>query len=219
MGFKEQIKNAVLEYLSPEAYRDRLSKSADMVTKDQVKRDPKRTPIKGNLQAGREIDALADTRSARVSKVERGRRGGAGPLGKPTKLSKRGFDDDRAVGPNKSRPATLRLGRTLDIGEQFKNAVLNYLDENGARAQNFSGGRAENARAQKHLVKRRGAGALLGAGNTAGAHERMKADQLAAVKRHGEYGVAGVGDKAGAQSRFIRDTTKASDRAAITQPR
>lgn len=122
---REQIKNAVLEYLSPEAYNNRLSQSADMVTKDQANRNTRRAPVKGSIQAGREIDDLAGTRSDRVSRVQRGRRGGGN-----SRLQRKGFDDKRAVGPNKPRPATLKLGKTLDIEEQFKNAVLKYLDEN-----------------------------------------------------------------------------------------
>ena len=143
-SFKEQFKNAVLEYLSPEAYEARLSKSADMVTRDQAnsrylanavrqgaKDHPRRKivqnqePIKGRWQAINQIDDLADTRSARVSKVKRGRRGGGN-----SRLQRKGFDDNRAVGPNKPRPATLKLGKTLDIEEQFRNSILNYLDEN-----------------------------------------------------------------------------------------
>ena len=123
--YKQQLRNAVLEYLSPEAYNNRLSQSADMVTKDQANRNTRRAPVKGSIQAGREIDDLAGTRSDRVSRVQRGRRGGGN-----SRLQRKGFDDKRAVGPNKPRPATLKLGKTLDIEEQFKNAVLKYLDEN-----------------------------------------------------------------------------------------
>tara|TARA_R110002074_G_scaffold42819_1_gene112257 strand:+ start:105 stop:848 length:744 start_codon:yes stop_codon:yes gene_type:complete len=142
-SFKEQFKNVILEYLSPEAYKARLGNSADMVTRDQAnsrylanavrqgaKDHPRRkivqnqAPIKGRWQARNQIDDLSKTRSDRVSKVKQGRRGGGN-----SKLQRKGFDDNRAVGPNKPRPATLKLGKTLGIEEQFKNAVLKYLDE------------------------------------------------------------------------------------------
>ena len=141
--YKQQLRNAVLEYLSPEAYEARLGNSADMVTRDQAnsrylanavrqgaKDHPRRkivqnqAPIKGRWQARNQIDDLSKTRSDRVSKVKQGRRGGGN-----SKLQRKGFDDNRAVGPNKPRPATLKLGKTLGIEEQFRNSILNYLEE------------------------------------------------------------------------------------------
>jgi hypothetical protein len=89
---KERLRQFILEYLSPEGYKSRLYKSANLKAKKTA--DETGTPqVKGQLQVGRKTDDLAAKRAERVSKVKKGR--GRFRLGKPTRLSKRGFDDSR----------------------------------------------------------------------------------------------------------------------------
>lgn len=189
---REQFRNAVLEYLSPEAYSNRLSHSANMVTRDQANRTGS-TPEKGYLQAGRQIDDLYKTRSDRVSKVQRGRRGGGN-----SRLNRKGFDDKRAVGENKPRPATLNLGKTLDIAD---------IEESNSQV----GQRAQFDRKARLMRNRFGADADANAGSNVADQARARHNQKMAVNRFGKGAFAAAGNTASAQAasdRQMKQTNK-----------
>ena len=189
---REQFRNAVLEYLSPEAYSNRLSHSANMVTRDQANRTGS-TPEKGYLQAGKQIDDLSKTRSDRVSKVQRGRRGGGN-----SRLNRKGFDDKRAVGQDKPRPATLNLGRTLDIAD---------IEESNSQV----GQRAQFDRKARLMRNRFGADVDPNAGSNVAAQARARTNQRMATKRFGQGAFASAGNTAAAQdasNRQMRQTSK-----------
>jgi len=107
---KEQLRQFILEYLSPEGYENRMNQSANMRSAQTAQRTGK-PQVKGYLQAGREVDKAAQTRSKRVAKVKKGR--GNVILRKPTRLSKRGFDDS-ALG-NKPRKPSPEGGARLGV--------------------------------------------------------------------------------------------------------
>ena len=190
---REQFRNAVLEYLSPEAYSNRLSHSANMVTRDQANRTGS-TPEKGYLQAGKQIDDLYKTRSDRVSKVQRGRRGGGN-----SKLNRKGFDDKRAVGEDKPRPATLNLGKTLDIAD---------IEESNSQV----GQRAQFDRKAKLMRNRFGPDADPNAGSNVAAQAQAAHDQEMAVNRFGKEAFAAAGNTAAAQAASARQMNQTNKR-------
>tara|TARA_R100001509_G_C4720133_1_gene166274 strand:+ start:114 stop:446 length:333 start_codon:yes stop_codon:yes gene_type:complete len=98
---KEQLRQFILEYLSPAGYKGRLQQSANMRSA-QTARKTGRDQLKGYLQAGSEIDKATQTRARRVAKVEKGR--GNVVLRKPTKLAKKGFDDS-TLGSKTRKPS------------------------------------------------------------------------------------------------------------------
>jgi hypothetical protein len=182
-SFKEQFKNVILEYLSPEAYKARLQKSTDYTNSDRGELDPRYSKPRDKV-ARQSINKLSKVRNNRVAKVRKGRDtlgdkikssfgvpGEKGP--RPTRLKKKGFDAvdkspkdfqvnvrgfrtgwrgespdrDSIVKPDQinkegaklRRPYSRRLSQdpALDYikpkgrayEEQFKNVILNYLNE------------------------------------------------------------------------------------------
>ena len=200
-SFEEQFKTVILEYLSPAAYSKRLKKSTDIASRQAPKRAGavskkfgKDTGAGYYLGGGGGLDhtsydehlpdrisKLSSKRKERVARVEKGRGGGARPLGKPTKLSKRGFDDqDMPNRPAKTRKPSYDGGHRVRTGrsttgkygtagnlekilkgklhidkdgdgskreqtEQFKNAILNYLNEISAEGAGKVAGRFQRA--------------------------------------------------------------------------
>ena len=147
MQAREQFKNVILEYLSPEAYASRTQQSADIARRQAPKRAEaiskkfdKSSGAGYFLGAGGGLDhtgyeddlpdrisKLSSKRKERVAKVEKGRRTGAGPLGKPTKLSKRGFDDqDMPNRPAKTRKPSYDGGHRVRVGDPGESSTASY---------------------------------------------------------------------------------------------
>ena len=107
---KQNLRKFILEYLSPKGYENRLRKSNDIYASKAPKIGQAIRNKFGKKGAGyymgdigqrpdRETDAenqiqnLVAKRKERVAAVEKGRNPGGMVLQKPTKLSRRGFDD------------------------------------------------------------------------------------------------------------------------------
>ena len=87
-----------------------MNLSANMRSAQTAKRTGKEQ-LKGYLQALHPIDKATQTRARRVAKVEKGR--GNVVLRKPTRLSKKGFDDS-TLG-NKPRKPSPEGGSRLGV--------------------------------------------------------------------------------------------------------
>ena len=91
--------------------------------------------------------------------------------------------------------------------EQFKNAVLNYLDEESQVGQ-----RAQFDRKARILRNRFGANADPNAGSSVAAQTRAKTNQRMATKRFGQGAFAAAGNTAAAQATSDRQMKQTSKR-------